>query len=186
MGLETRVNGEKSKKLEERIEQFKKADGKTLIGRVAKGIHFFLIVDVGGSLLPKYQRRHTKQLGWEEKDLTIRNAVYCGILPAMGYAVLNQYLGDNVNEVFQKLFYGYPGFMFGQNMIRTALAQITKNPIPSISFMGALGNIGYFIADSLKKKRLGKKLKPVEGVEPSTYSLQNCRSATELHRHTVL
>ena len=155
MELETRVNEEKSEKLEERIEQFKKIDGKTLIGKVAKGIHLFLIVDVGGSLLPKYQRRHTKQLGWEEKDLTIRNAVYCGIIPAMGYAVLNQYLGDNVNEVFQKFFYGYPGFMFGQNIIRTTLAQATKNPIPSISFLGVLGNLGYFIADSLKKKACG-------------------------------
>ena len=164
MEPETEVDEEKSKRLEERIEQFKKTDGKTLIGKVAKGIHFFLIVDVGGSLLPKYQRRHTRKLGWEEKDLTIRNAVYCGILPALGYAVLNQYLGDNVNEMFQKLFYGYPGFMFGQNVIRTALAQITKNPIPSISFMGALGNLGYFIADSLKKKKSEEKVEACGGI----------------------
>ena len=186
MGPETRVNEEKSKKLEERIEQFKKADGKTLLGKIVKKGRLFLIVDVGGSLLPYYQKRHAKQLGWEEKDMTIRNALYCGILPAMGYFVAHQYFGDNMPEILQKILYGYSStLMFAQNIGRMTLAQITKNPVPSISVMGGLGNLGYFIADSLKKKRLRKKLKPVEGVEPSTYSLQNCRSATELHRREI-
>lgn len=99
-------------KLESRIERFKQIEADSLINLIEKAWDVSYIVNIGGTLIRRYQKPRAEQLGWEEKDLTIRNSVYGGILPAMGYVVLNQFLGDNISESFQTQFYFYPAFMF--------------------------------------------------------------------------
>lgn len=150
MGLEKTLE-----KLDNSIDQLNDIKNhNSLINKAKKLAYLFYIVDVGGTLLPKYQRRYTQRLGWKEKNLTLANATFCGIAPSLLYFGGNYFFGDDIaGKTFQDVSYSYPGFMFGQSILRTALSQITKKPMAAISIIGIFGNIGYTIADFVKKKK---------------------------------
>ena len=145
----------KLEKLDNRISQLNGIKNHNSLASIfKKAAHLFYIIDVGGTLLPKYQRRYTQRLGWEEKNLTLTNATFFGIAPSLLYFWGNYFFGDDLaGKTFQDVFYSYPALMFGQSIFRTALAQITKKPMAAISIIGIFGNIGYAIADLLRNKK---------------------------------
>ena len=145
----------KLKKIDNSIDQFNGIKHyNSLTNKIKKAAYWFYIVDVGGTLLPRYQRRFTEKLGWQEKNLTLTNATFCGIGPSLLYFGGNYLFGDDLaGKTAQDIFYSYPTFMFGQSVVRTVLTQITKKPIAAISAIGFFGNVGYAIADFVQKKK---------------------------------
>ena len=144
MGLEKRLG-----KVEGKIKRFKEIKNKSLMNTLERTWDLLYIVNFGGTFIRRYQKPHAEQLGWEEKDLTIRNAVYCGILPALLYTVLNQFFGENIGESFQNRFYFYPGIMFGVSLFRMGYSTITKKSIGAPSIYNAVGTSAHAIEEAV-------------------------------------
>ena len=148
MGLEKKLA-----KLDRRVERFKALKFDSLRNIAEKTWDFLYILNIGGSLMRRYQKPLAEKLGWEEKDSTIRNAVYCGILPALGYVILNQHEGGRLGESFQEKFYLYPAFMFTQAIFRAFYSQITKMAIGSFSVYNAVGSSVYAMNEENGKEK---------------------------------
>ncbi len=155
-------------RVDSRIEDFKRIKVDSLGNFTMKTWDLLYILNIGGTLIRKYQKPLAHQLGWQESDLTIRNAVYCGILPAAGYVILNQFFGDNAGETFQRNFYYYPGFMAAVGIARTGYSLFTEKAIGSPSFYNFIGTSVYAIEEF--SRFLRKRKKPAEGIEPPTYA----------------
>jgi hypothetical protein len=147
MGLEKKLF-----RLDKKIEQVKEIRVNSLKNALVKAWDFGYVLRVGGALMRRYQKPLSERLGWKEKDLTIRSAVYMSILPALVYATLNQNFGDNISESFQKNFYLLPTWSIFQALFRITYSQITKRAIGSISIENLIGSSTYFMNDYLEKE----------------------------------
>lgn len=150
-------------KLNEKLEKIKKRNT-TSLNKLEKFIDFIYVIDVGGSLIRKYQKPLSERLGWTEKTLTIRNAIYCGIIPALFYSVLIKNFGDGFDNSYYNIFYSYPLYMIALNSFRIVYSLKTKRSIGSPSIYNFVGSSIYFLKENLEKIK-----KPAEGFEPSTY-----------------
>ncbi|GIU68553.1 MAG: hypothetical protein KatS3mg001_403 [Candidatus Pacearchaeota archaeon] len=150
-------------KLNEKIENLKIKNSRVL-NSLERVFDLIYILDVGGSLIRKYQLNLSKKLGWTERDLTIRNAIYCGIIPSLAYIIINHNLESNFNTEYQKFFYSYPIYMSFLNLGRIFYSSITKKAIGSFSIYNLVCSSIYFFKEQLKKIK-----EPAEGIEPSAY-----------------
>ena len=162
------------KKLEKIVRYLRTPPKDTVPGAVIWGVKFLYALDMGGSVIRRYQKRIAEHIGWDEKDLTLRNSIYCGIIPYAVIYLANDNLGHHLWQSVHQGFYRYPEFVIAQSVLRAAFSQITGKAIGAISLYNVLltplyaGKEGF----GYMKKKLTKG-KPAEGVEPSTPGLQN-------------
>lgn len=161
-------------KIDTVIERFNNNKGYSFRNKAEKIWDFWYITDVAGSLIRRYQKPRAKDLGWSEKKLTFINAALWGIGGSLVLSGLNYLIGDYLGENFQEHFYNYPEVTIAQNMVRIAYSQTTGKSIGALSIYNLGGtsvyllrDFGRFLSGRLRKFR---QKKPVEGVEPSTYS----------------
>lgn len=150
MGLE-----EKLKRLEEIVKKANDGADNSLRGRTKRAFYKFYAVDVGGALLPKYQRQIAGKLGWEEKNLTVANALIFGVGTSLLHSLMIHFGIGEVDKSLEDSFYLYPQLNALQSMLRFGYAQITNRSCPSISLI-SLVNIPYVVSD-LVKSRINKK-----------------------------
>ena len=164
-----------AKNLEEKIERvirfFKEVPEDSILGRIEHGFKFFYALDIGGSVIRRFQRRIANEIGWEEKNLTIANAAICGVVPSVFVLAGNYFFGDRAGESFQDTFYKYEGWVVVQSIARISYSQITKKAIGSISIWNAIFTPIYALQDVISNRKT--ETKPLEGFEPPTPSLQN-------------
>lgn len=159
-------------RLEDIIQRFNGISKDSITSKVKKAIDFFYAVDIGGSVIRRYQKRIAERIEWEEKNLTIANATFFGLIPSAAYFAGNYLFGDNISDTFQHVFYSYPSIMLLQSLARISYSQMTKKAIGSISIYNLVGSPIYALEEAAISIRK-KVRKPAEGVEPSTPGLQN-------------
>jgi len=146
-----------ARNLEEKIERvirfFKEVPEDSIAGRVEHGLKLFYALDVGGSVIRRFQRRIAHEIGWEEKNLTITNAAICGLAPSLFVLAGNYFFGDRVGESFQDTFYKYEGWVVLQSIARMSYSQITKKSIGSISIWNAIFTPIYAVQEIIVSSR---------------------------------
>lgn len=147
MGLE-----EKLEKVEKSIEKTKDVGDGSLIGKIGRVIHLGYAIDVGGALLPKYQKRFASMLDWEEKNITIANALIFGLGTSLWHFGGIYLFGNEMNDSIQNGLYNYPRFNVLQSIVRMGYSQATGKSCPSIGLMSLI-NIPYMVSDLVKSRR---------------------------------
>ena len=119
----------------------------TFSKKIKKVPKIIYVLDVGGSLLRRYQSKLAQQMGWKEKNLTTANAVIFGLGGSAVYLVGAYFFRDDLNDSARHLFYYYHSFNIAQSLFRITYSQITRKAIGSISMLGVLFNPIYATKD---------------------------------------
>lgn len=155
MGLEKKLG-----RLEGIVKKANDRTDNSLRGRAIRAFYKFYAVDIGGALLPKYQRQTAEKLRWKEKNLTIANALIFGIGTSLFHSLLIHFGIGEVDKSLEDPFYLYPQLNALQSILRFGYAQLMDRSCPSVGLV-SLVNIPYAVSDLIKSRR-NKKYKPVE------------------------
>ncbi|HEB46929.1 MAG TPA: hypothetical protein ENI22_00480 [Candidatus Pacearchaeota archaeon] len=150
MGLEDQL-----RKTRERI---KSVNG-DMDSKFLKILYLAAIVNVGGSLLRRFQKKFAEDLGWREKDLTTRNAAIFGIAVPTVYLAINYFVGDVAGETVQDVAYTYPVLNYLQSSFRIAYSQITGKAIGAASAWNLFGSPVCALDELLEDSEKTEKIK---------------------------
>ena len=116
--------------------------------------------EVHGGLIRTYQKKLAEGIGWHEKDLTIRHALYWTVIPAVFQTVVASYFADQVNEPLTNTFLAYQSFYFCQGVFRATYSQLTKKSAGAIGMIPIIANAAYITKDVvvISKKKLERIL----------------------------
>ena len=152
----------KLKRLEGIVEKANDKADNSLKGKTKRAFYKFYAVDIGGALLPRYQRPTAERLGWKEKNLTIANALIFGIGTSLVHSLMIHFGIGEVDKSLEDSFYIYPQLNTLQSILRFGYAQLTNRSCPSVGLV-SLVNIPYFVSELVKSRR-SKNQKPVEHI----------------------
>ncbi len=149
-------------KVQEAITGINGLPEKSLGERVKKVGLILWATEVHGGLIRRYQKKLAEGIGWPEKDLTIRHALYWTVIPALFQTDVALYLDGNFNfgDAASNTFLAYQSFYFGQGVFRATYAQLTKKSAGAIGLIPILANAAYITRDVVVsgKKKLERML----------------------------
>ncbi|MEK6812458.1 MAG: hypothetical protein AABX76_02765 [Nanoarchaeota archaeon] len=150
--LETKVDGI--------ITEFNELPETSSWEKTKKIAHFIYVLEIGGALMRRYQKRLAEGIGWKEKDLTIGHAVICTIIPALSQTAFAYFFEDKFGETATNAFMGYQGFYLAQGVFRMSYAQKTKKAIGAVGLIAVAANAAYVTKEVVLsgKKRLERIL----------------------------
>jgi hypothetical protein len=119
----------------------------SLLKQTKKIPHLVYVLDVGGSLVRRYQAKIAKNMDWEEKNLTIANAIIFGLGSSTLHLTGAYFFGDEVRDSARHTFYYYQSFNIVQSLFRIAYSQRTGKAIGSISMFGLFFNPIYAVKE---------------------------------------
>ncbi len=145
------------KKLEDIVRRINDKTDTSLTGKIKRTLYMIYVVDIGGCLIPVYQERISKEIGWKEKNLTTANAAIFGLGSSLIYYGGFWLTGDNPEGGTMAILYSYPSFNALQSIFRIAYSQIKDKSLPSISIFAALGSLGYRISDLVSQRKKNRE-----------------------------
>ena len=118
--------------------------------------------EVHGGLIRRYQKKLAEGIGWPEKDLTIRHALYWTVIPAVFQTTVAAVFDEKFNfgDAATNTFLTYQSFYFCQGVFRATYAQLTKKSAGAIGMIPLVANAAYVTKDIFvsSKKRLERIL----------------------------
>ncbi len=139
-------------KVEEAITEINALPERSVWEITKKVGHILWATEVHGGLIRRYQKKLAEGIGWPEKDLTIRHALYWTVIPAVFQTTVASIFDEKFNfgDTATNTFLGYQSLYLAQGILRAGYAQWTKKSIGAIGMIPIIANATYITRDVLE------------------------------------